>query len=122
MKGQPGMKKPSRKRTDINVEIGNRLKRLRKENQLSVDEMAEAFGIVRDFYTRIENGTTGLSGEYAYILATKYKFDMNYLIGGFVNEDISLHIENQIRENDDKRLSMLLHEIADILESRNGGK
>ena len=122
MKGQPGMKKPSRKRTDINVEIGNRLKRLRKENQLSVDEMAEAFGIVRDSYTRIENGTTGLSGEYAYILATKYKFDMNYLIGGFVNEDISLHIENQIRENDDKRLSMLLHEIADILESRNGGK
>lgn len=116
------MKKPSRKRTDINVEIGNRLKRLRKENQLSVDEMAEAFGIVRDSYTRIENGTTGLSGEYAYILATKYKFDMNYLIGGFVNEDISLHIENQIRENDDKRLSMLLHEIADILESRNGGK
>ncbi|MBP3702399.1 MAG: helix-turn-helix transcriptional regulator [Lachnospiraceae bacterium] len=122
MKGQLGMKKPGRKRTDINVEIGNRLKRLRKENQLSVDEMAEAFGIVRDSYTRIENGTTGLSGEYAYILATKYKFDMNYLIGGFVNEDISLHIENQIRENDDKRLSMLLHEIADILESRNGGK
>ena len=93
------MKKPSRKRTDINVEIGNRLKRLRKKNNLSVDELAEAFGIVRDSYTRIENGTTGLSGEYAYILATKYKFDMNYLIGGFVDEKTCYQIESQIKEN-----------------------
>lgn len=116
------MKKPSRKRTDINVEIGNRLKRLRKKNNLSVDELAEAFGIVRDSYTRIENGTTGLSGEYAYILATKYKFDMNYLIGGFVDEKTCYQIESQIKENDDERLAELLHEVADILDSRNHGR
>lgn len=112
------MKGSSRKRTDVNVEIGGRLKRMRKSKKISVNEMADSFGIVRDSYTRIENGTTGLSGEYSYILATKYHFDMNYLFGGVVSDELCYEIETQIKEKDSMRLAELLRDIADIIESK----
>lgn len=76
------MKRNSRKKTEINIRIGGRLKRFRIKNGISADELAEAFGIVKDSLLRIENGSTGLSSEYAYILATRYNCDMNYLFGG----------------------------------------
>jgi transcriptional regulator with XRE-family HTH domain len=74
------MKRNSRKKTEINIRIGGRLKRFRIKNGISADELAEAFGIVKDSLLRIENGSTGLSSEYAYILATRYNCDMNYII------------------------------------------
>ena len=108
----------SRKKTDINIKIGGRLKRFRMENDITADEMAEAFGIVRDSLLRIENGSTGLSGEYAYILATKFNCDMNYLFGGVISDDEFHRIEMDMREDDNQRLAQLLHYIADVVDSK----
>ncbi len=112
------MKGPSRKRTDINIKIGGRLKRFRVKNEITADEMAEAFGIVRDSLLRIENGSTGLSGEYAYILATKFNCDMNYLFGGVISDDEFYRIEIKTTEDNNQRLAKLLHYIADVVESK----
>lgn len=112
------MKGPSRKRTDINIKIGGRLKRFRVKNEITADEMAEAFGIVRDSLLRIENGSTGLSGEYAYILATKFNCDMNYLFGGVISDDEFYRIEINTTEDNNQRLAKLLHYIADVVESK----
>ena len=113
------MKKSSRKKTDINVKIGRRLKHFRTVNGLSAEEMASAFGIVKDSYLRIENGSTGLSGEYAFILATKFNCDMNYLFGGMVTDDEFFKISEAGREDDNQRLAEILHYIADIVNGKN---
>lgn len=112
------MKKSSRKRTDINVIVGRRLKHFRTKNGISAEEMAAAFGIVKDSYLRIENGSTGLSGEYAYILATKYNCDMNYLFGGVVSDDEFFKVNEVVREDDNQRLAEVLHYIADLVNGR----
>ena len=57
------MKRNSRKKTEVNIRIGGRLKRFRIKNGISADELAEAFGIVKDSLLRIENGSTGLSSK-----------------------------------------------------------
>lgn len=112
------MKGITRKKTDINIEIGTRLRRFRVNNGISADEMASAFGIVKDSLLRIENGSTGLSGEYAYILATKYACDMNYLFGGVIPDDKFYKMETSIREDDNQRLAELLHYIADVVDGK----
>ncbi len=112
------MKGPSRKRTDINIKIGGRLRRFRVNNGITADEMADAFGIVRDSLLRIENGSTGLSGEYAYILATKFNCDMNYLFGGVISDDEYYKIGFDMREDDNQRLAEMLHYIADVVNNR----
>lgn len=112
------MKGPVRKKTDVNVKIGARLKRFRLKNGISADEMADSFGIVKDSLWRIENGSTGLSGEYAYILATKYNCDMNYLFGGFISDDQFYRIEMDLKEDDNQRLAEMLHYIADVVDSK----
>ncbi len=112
------MKGPSRKRTDINIKIGGRLRRFRVKNGITADEMADAFGIVKDSLLRIENGSTGLSGEYAYILATKFNCDMNYLFGGVISDDEFYKIGFDMREDDNQRLAEMLHYIADVVNNR----
>lgn len=112
------MKKSTRKRTDINVKIGTRLKNFRTKNGISAEEIAAAFGIVKDSYLRIENGSTGLSGEYAYILATKYNCDMNYLFGGVVSDEEFLKVSQFSKEDDNQRLTEILHYIADLVKGR----
>ena len=112
------MKKSTRKKTDINVKLGRRLKHFRTVNGIPAEEMAAAFGIVKDSYLRIENGSTGLSGEYAYILATKFNCDMNYLFGGIVTDHESFKINESGREDDNERLAEMLHYIADIVNGK----
>lgn len=112
------MKKSKRKKTDINVKIGKRLKLFRKKNEISADELASAFGIVKDSLLRIENGSTGLSGEYAYILATRYNCDMNYLFGGVIPNNEFYNVGTGIREDDNERLAESLHYIADLIRNR----
>lgn len=111
------MKGSTRKKTDINVQIGRRLKLFRNRNGIPADDLAEAFGIVRDSLLRIENGSTGLSGEYAYILATRYQCDMNYLFGGIVTDEELYKIDADAREGGNKRLAEVLHYIADVVNS-----
>lgn len=112
------MKNSKRKKTDINVKIGKRLKLFRKKNDISADELAAAFGIVKDSLLRIENGSTGLSGEYAYILATRYNCDMNYLFGGVIPDNEFYNVSIGIREDDNERLAESLHYIADLIRTR----
>lgn len=112
------MKGQRRKKTDINVKIGGRLKRFRIKNGIPAEEMASSFGIVKDSLLRIENGSTGLSGEYAYILATKYSCDMNYLFGGMISDDEFYKVEMNEREDSNQRLAELLHYIADVMGSK----
>lgn len=116
------MKGSTRKRTDINVKIGRRLKLFRNRNGISADDMAEAFGILRDSLLRIENGSTGLSGEYAYILATRYKCDMNYLFGGVVTDEEFYKIDMDAGEDDNQRVAEILHYIADVVNSGSLGR
>ena len=106
------MKRNSRKKTEINIRIGGRLKRFR------INELAEAFGIVKDSLLRIENGSTGLSSEYAYILATRYNCDMNYLFGGVISEAECIRVEKDVREEDSQCMARLLHYIADLVAEK----
>lgn len=112
------MKRNSRKKTEINIRIGGRLKRFRIKNGISADELAEAFGIVKDSLLRIENGSTGLSSEYAYILATRYNCDMNYLFGGVILEAECIRVEKDVREEDSQCMARLLHYIADLVAEK----
>lgn len=112
------MKRNSRKKTEINIRIGGRLKRFRMKNGISADELAEAFGIVKDSLMRIENGSTGLSSEYAYILAIRYNCDMNYLFGGVISEDECLRLKKDLRKQDSQYMSRLLHYIADLVAEK----
>lgn len=112
------MKKSTRKRTDINIKVGSRLKRFRTKNGISAEEMASAFGIVKDSFLRIENGSTGLSGEYAYILATRFRCDMNYIFGGIISDEEFYKMNTVLKEDDNQRLAEILYNIADIMNGK----
>lgn len=46
---------------EIQKKIGNNLKRIREEQNLSQEELAKAAGISHSYYAKIERGTKNLS-------------------------------------------------------------
>jgi len=87
----------------IAVTVGNNLRRLRAEKQLSQKEIADFIHIDNSVYSRIESGEIMASEDKLIRLAAFYKVDMNKIYeGAFAqnpNNYDSVIVHSQIMNN-----------------------
>ena len=100
--------KSDKENLSVDERIGQNLKAYRKLIGLERKEMAEAFHITDDALYRIEKGQNGLTRIYAYILATEFRCDMNFIFGGTEVPELVATEEGDIIG--------MLRRCADILE------
>lgn len=62
--------------------MGKRLRKIRKENALSQDDVADALGICTKQYQRYEYGDSAISCEKLSILEEAFHFDVRYIVTG----------------------------------------
>lgn len=74
-----------------NVFAGRNLKYFIQNNQISVKQLAESFGIEENSVQKILNGTNAISGPYNYILLTEYNCNLNFIYGGVGCTDVLIN-------------------------------
>ena len=117
--------KDVKKNRSVDESVGSKIEIFRKIYDIQRKELAEKFHISYDAVYRIERGETGLSSEYAYILANEYGCDINFIYG---SEDIFEFILKSIKDNVNKvagenrssnimkEVSLMLRLAAEIME------
>ena len=80
----------TRVRKKENVEIGSRLRQLRKDVHLTQVRMSKVMGVTPDHYRRIESGRCGLTIEHILFLYEYLQIDPTYLLTGKHNEGFDL--------------------------------
>lgn len=83
------------KKQSIDEIVGSNVKAFRDVNGINRKELADNFHISDDALYRIEKGETGLSSEYAYILANKFGCDMNFI---YSSKDITEFIPEKMKD------------------------
>jgi len=68
--------------------LGERLKKLRKENNLTQEQLAEKLGLVRGTYANYENGSREPELELIQKFANFYNVSVQYLMGQDEEEDL----------------------------------
>lgn len=110
------------RRQTIDEIVGNNVKTFRKIHNLKRKELADKFHISDDAMYRIERGETGLSGEYAYILANEYNCDMNFIYGKMspaeyaakAAESQIVQIESAASESNSKNIMKLVSRVLNF--------
>ena len=78
------------------VEFGQRVKALRKENGLTIQQMADDLNISYEHYKKIENGGHGCSITVLLDISAYLDVSTDYLLTGRSFE--TLHIQKQLSE------------------------
>ena len=79
------------------VEFGQRVKALRKENGLTIQQMADDLNISYEHYKKIENGGHGCSITVLLDISAYFDVSTDYLLTGRSFE--TLHIQKQLSDN-----------------------
>ncbi len=66
----------------LNVEIGKRLRGIRKQLKITQQEIASGIGISKSFYSNVENGLQQPSFDFLFKLCNKYKTSLDYIVFG----------------------------------------
>lgn len=69
-----------------NVQVGKRLRQIRRMLDVSQEDMAEAMNISVGHFQKLERGDHAFSLSYLEVLHEKYGIDLNYLISGQIRE------------------------------------
>lgn len=93
-----------------NVEIGNRMRQVRKSHNMSREQLAERAGVSSKFIYEIERGMKGMSAETVSKIAKALGESCDFLINGQDEEgDSREKVLNIIEQYDDKQVTALLH-------------
>lgn len=93
-----------------NVEIGNRMRQVRKSHNMSREQLAERAGVSSKFIYEIERGMKGMSAETVSKIAKALGETCDFLINGQDEEgDSREKVLNIIEQYDDKQVTALLH-------------
>ena len=101
--------------------IGERLRRLRREQGMSQEELATIIGVYKSAVSHYENNKDSPSDKIKIAIAKYFNVSMDYLLGiideavPFYNQDVFLWIPKNMT-NDDKNL---LVELLAFLEYRS---
>lgn len=83
--------------------IGPVLRRIRKERQLTVDDVCELTGLSNSSISQLEQGGRNMSMNALYLFMAAYKVDANTLLD-IKNEIVDESIDNRLQQlPDDKR-------------------
>ncbi len=80
----------TQKEERLYVEIGERLRKFRREIDYTQEQMAETLGISAAYYGKIERGVYCLSIKRLWTLNQKLEIDITYLITGIKKTILSL--------------------------------
>lgn len=75
-----------------NVFAGRNLKYFIQNQNISLEQLAESFGIEVNSVQKILNGTNVISGPYNYILLTEYNCNLNFIYGGAHCTDVLVNV------------------------------
>lgn len=67
---------------NINILIGNRVKRIRKQNGETQNDLAKAIHTEQSHISKIENGTKALTMYNLFAIAEHYKITVDYILTG----------------------------------------
>lgn len=76
---------------DLLIDIGTRLREVRKGCKLTQEKFAEQLGISLNYYGQIERGQSGLSLEKLKLLYDKFNVDLLYLITGDKSHQVTIN-------------------------------
>lgn len=82
--------------TSKRIEIGKRIRKIRKANKESQEELAAAINLTQDSISKIETGKSSLSLETQLLIAQHYKISHDYLIDGLDRNNILETLNNYI--------------------------
>lgn len=80
---------------NYNLKIRNRIKKYRKQNGLSQEQLAELIDCSREHIARIENGKINLGLDNFIRLATIFHISLDELAGFSPDFDKNLHIHKE---------------------------
>ena len=102
--------------------MGKRLRKIRKENALSQDDVADALGICTKQYQRYEYGDSAISCEKLSILEESFHFDVRYIVTGKREQiDIDRYVVNMPwKENRDFFESMARYVLRILNNTEKG--
>lgn len=93
-----------------NAEIGSRMKQVRKNHNMSREQLAEQAGVSSKFIYEIERGMKGMSAETLSKIAKALGETCDFLINGQDEEgDSREKVLKIIEQYDDKQVTALLH-------------
>lgn len=75
----------------FNVELGNRLREIRKGRNLTQEKFAEQLGIAAKHYGQIERGERGITLQKLKLLHEKFNADLLYLITGDRSHQVKIN-------------------------------
>lgn len=103
-----------------NVLAGLNLRYFIECNGISIEDLAESFGIKSDAVNKILDGTNAISGRYNCILVNKYNCDLNFIYGGIPYCDVVMEdkwFENQHSEGKaQEAISRKMEYLAKVVE------
>lgn len=71
-------------------DMGQRLKRIRTDNQYTQEQMAELLELSTAYYGKVERGQYGLSLEKILLVSQKMEVDINYLFTGYKSRTFTI--------------------------------
>ena len=81
------MMKPKDSRNPANVVAGQNLKYFMEVRGISMQQLADSFGIEKESLQKILSGRNAISGPYNNILVKTYNCDLNFIYGGIEHSD-----------------------------------
>lgn len=108
----------ARRKKQINIDMGRRLKELRKAQDLTQDKFAEILDVGVEHYRRIESGGYGLSSEKLMLLYELYGIDPTYLVTGQMKYNLNFQIEMKdfSKEERDKCAARIMEYTKKLLD------
>lgn len=102
-----------------NIEIGNRVKVLRKDKGMSREQLAACAKISAKFIYDIEHGVKGMSAETLCKIAKALGQSCDFIINGEEAEDnCRVKVMNIIENYDEKQMKALLHLLQAAVDIR----
>jgi len=97
----------------------DRVKEIRKENNLTQTEFAERVGVGQNTIARIENGTRNPSGSVVRMICREFHVSQNWLENGiepkYIDQDESdIDVINRIMEGQSENKKKLMRILADM--------
>ena len=68
--------------------IGNKIKRLRKENNLTQEVLAEQLDISYTYLSQVERGIRGINLNNLILIANRFNVSVDYLLSDYLNKDM----------------------------------
>lgn len=98
-------------------DLGQRIRKLRREHDLTQEELAELVGISPSFMGHVERGSRVASLETLVALCNVLKVSPGYLLEGSLQDDIEAYMPKGMSSEDRSKLSVFFRLAQDTIDN-----